>query len=139
MIALGPVLGGWLAGQGLWRVVFFLNIPLAVITLFALTQVSESKDETAPERLDLTGSLLATLGLAGITYGFIQAPGFGFGDWRIMVSTTLYPAILCWLSALLAAILVEGKAHPHLQEKLHRLKFLFHDHSCPTRDHHGDR
>lgn len=86
MIALGPVLGGWLASQDLWRIVFFINIPLAVVTLFALTKVPESKDESAPQELDITGSLLATLGLAGITYGFIQAPEFGFGDWRILAS-----------------------------------------------------
>lgn len=89
MVAFGPVLGGWLASQGLWRVVFYLNIPLALIAVFALTQVPESKDETAPEQLDITGSLLATFGLAGITFAFIQASDFGFSDWRIITALVL--------------------------------------------------
>lgn len=86
MIAFGPVIGGWLADQGLWRAVFFLNVPLALVALVALTKVPESKDVTAPPGLDIIGSVVVTLGLAGLTYGFIQAPEQGFDDGVIVVS-----------------------------------------------------
>ncbi len=86
MIALGPVLGGWLAGQGQWRMVFFLNIPLAIIAIYALSFIPETKDENAPSQLDWAGALLATLGLAGITFGFIQAPEWGFTHWLILTT-----------------------------------------------------
>ena len=49
----------------------------------------------------------------------------------------LVSAVLCWLSAILAAVLVEGKEHPQMQEKLRDLKLLFHDQGCPPIDHHG--
>src|SRR5664279_4496704 len=41
----GPILGGWLAGHGLWRAVFFINLPLAAIALYTLiTRVPESRN-----------------------------------------------------------------------------------------------
>lgn len=102
MIALGPVLGGWLAGEGLWRVVFFLNIPLAIITLYALQKVPESRDETAPKELDWTGAALTTLGLGGLTYGFIQAPELGFDHWQIIGALSggvLFLLLFVWVEA----------------------------------------
>ena len=57
----GPILGGWLAGHGLWRLVFFINVPLALISLYTLvTRVPESRDANAPKQLDWLGALLAT-------------------------------------------------------------------------------
>ena len=34
MTALGPVLGGWLVQHGSWRWAFFLNLPIAVVTIW---------------------------------------------------------------------------------------------------------
>lgn len=74
---LGPVLGGALASAGLWRVVFFINLPLAAGSLAILQRhVPESRDETAG-RLDLAGMLLVTLALGSLTYGAIEAPEQG--------------------------------------------------------------
>ncbi len=82
----GPILGGWLAGLGLWRVIFFINVPLSVFVFVTMiTQVPESQNPNA-EKLDLTGALLVTLGLAGITFGFIESPKNGFGNLKIMSS-----------------------------------------------------
>ena len=55
----GPILGGWLAGHGLWRAVFFINVPLALIALFTLiTRVPESRDEHMPAAARLAGAAL---------------------------------------------------------------------------------
>jgi EmrB/QacA subfamily drug resistance transporter len=111
---LGPIIGGWLAGQGLWRAVFLINVPLAVIALYALaTHVPETRDEHAPKKLDYPGALLATLGLAGLTYGFIEAPNLGWGDPRILAG--LVGGVL----ALIAFVLVESRSdHPMVPLKL---------------------
>ena len=82
----GPALGGWFAGMGLWRLIFFINIPLAIISLFLLVRyVPETREEGKP-KLDFLGSLLITLALAGLTYGFIEAPEKGFSN-PLIVST----------------------------------------------------
>lgn len=82
---IGPAIGGVLAGLDLWRAVFFINIPFALISLYFLRRISESK-EIASKSIDVTGAILATLALSGLTYGFIEAPEKGFFDIEIMVA-----------------------------------------------------
>ena len=53
------------------------------ITIFILIlKVPESRDDSA-KHLDLTGALFATLGLGGITYGFLEASESSFSNLRI--------------------------------------------------------
>ena len=83
----GPVLGGWLIQVASWRWVFWINIPIAIVTLaITLWWVPESRDEKA-RRLDLPGAALATLGLGGLVFGLLEAPRLGF----------VHPAILTGL------------------------------------------
>ncbi len=74
--AAGPVLGGYLAQTISWRAVFFINLPLAIVTvLIALLCVPESRDDGAPRTIDLPGIALATLGLFALTFGLIREEG----------------------------------------------------------------
>src|ERR671916_1253662 len=66
--AIGPFLGGWLV-EWSWRAVFLINLPLAVlVVVVALRHVPESRDPEAAPGLDISGTALAALGLAGLTY-----------------------------------------------------------------------
>ena len=86
---IGPLLGGWLAEIGLWRYIFFINIPFSVFVLWAIYyRVAESKN-TEANKLDFVGAFFATLGLAGITYGFIESANIGFGDIIIVFSLSI--------------------------------------------------
>jgi EmrB/QacA subfamily drug resistance transporter len=79
--ALAPALGGWLIDVLSWHAAFLINLPLAGISLaIALRHVPESRPER--RRLDVTGMLLAIVGLGALTYGLIGAGGWGFGDLR---------------------------------------------------------
>jgi EmrB/QacA subfamily drug resistance transporter len=101
----GPVLGGFLAGRGLWRGVFFLNLPLALLALVTLRlRVPESRDETLSRRLDYPGALLATLGLAGLTYSLTEAPSRGWNNPLILAM------LLAGVAALAAFVIVERRA-----------------------------
>ena len=66
--AIGPFLGGWLVEWN-WRAVFLINLPLAVlVVVVALRHVPESRDTESVPGLDISGTALAVLGLAGLTY-----------------------------------------------------------------------
>jgi len=76
--AAGPVLGGWLIQHASWRWIFFINVPLAaaVITI-SLRRIPESRNTTAGQ-VDWLGALLATVGLGGMVYGFIESTSLGW-------------------------------------------------------------
>ena len=68
--ALGPVLGGLLTSSVSWRSIFFLNLPVGVLILLALTRTPASPRRPAP--LDLPGQVSAVLGLGALTFGVIE-------------------------------------------------------------------
>lgn len=73
MTACGPLLGGWIVQHGSWRLVFFLNIPIALATLWiTLAKTSPMPGSADNKPLDLTGSFLATAGLSAITYSLLE-------------------------------------------------------------------
>jgi EmrB/QacA subfamily drug resistance transporter len=117
---IGPVVGGLLAHAGLWRGVFLVNLPLAVIACIALLwKVPPLTHARAEGRLDFVGALLVALGLAGINVGLIALPERGLGN--PMVATALGGGLL----SLLAFIFHERKTrHPLLPPGLFRSRTL---------------
>ena len=81
MTALGPVVGGWIVENASWRWVFYINIPLAIVTLIILLwQVPESRNEKSRGLLDWKGAILATLGLGGLVFGLIESSNLGIAN-----------------------------------------------------------
>jgi EmrB/QacA subfamily drug resistance transporter len=107
--AIGPFLGGWLVESATWRLVFLVNVPLAVVVvLVAVRHVPESSDPQAPERLDLPGAVLCAAGLAGLTYALIAWPEQG-------LAPGVLSAFVAGVLALAAFVLVERRSpHPML-------------------------
>ena len=92
--AVGPLVGGFLI-QFSWRWIFFLNLPLAAITLLLLFQhVPESRDEGAEGPPDTLGALLATVGLGALVFGLITAGADGFGQAQVILPLVIGIAAL---------------------------------------------
>jgi EmrB/QacA subfamily drug resistance transporter len=86
--AVGPFLGGWLIGASSsgWRLVFFINLPLAAVVLVvAARRVPETKSPGPVPRLDVKGAVCISGALAGITYGLIQASSSGWASAPVLV------------------------------------------------------
>ncbi|MEV0641930.1 MDR family MFS transporter [Streptomyces sp. NPDC050619] len=69
---LGPVIGGLIVGHLSWRWIFYVNLPLCLVAL-ALAWRGIPKDAPkARHRLDVTGLLLLSPGLAALVYGLTE-------------------------------------------------------------------
>jgi EmrB/QacA subfamily drug resistance transporter len=71
---IGPFLGGALVDLASWRLVFLVNVPVAVVVVAAgIRHVPESRDPRHHGRFDVIGAALGALALGGVTYALITA------------------------------------------------------------------
>ena len=78
-LALGPLLGGLISDHLSWGWIFFINVPVGIATLaLGLWAISESRESSAPRRLDLPAVVLSSLALFGLTYSLIEGHDRGW-------------------------------------------------------------
>jgi EmrB/QacA subfamily drug resistance transporter len=78
-LALGPLLGGLISDHLSWGWIFFINVPVGIATLaLGLWAISESRESSAPRRLDLPGVVLSSVALFGLTYSLIEGHDRGW-------------------------------------------------------------
>ncbi len=113
--AIGPVLGGLFIdiGHWGWRLIFVINVPLAAVVIYLSRRfVPESRDLGVSGRIDVLGTALAGLGLAGLVYGLTEGPADGW-------TATAWSATVVGVALLTAFVLVQRRiAHPLVPPKL---------------------
>jgi len=93
--AAGPFVGGWIVDVASWRLVFLINLPLAVaVVVITARHVPESLDPEASRSLDLLGAALGALGLGALTYGLISWQERGFSSPLVLAALALGVAAL---------------------------------------------
>jgi EmrB/QacA subfamily drug resistance transporter len=93
--AVGPFLGGWLISAVSWRLVFFINLPVAVaVVAISARHVPESRAPGPRQPLDVAGAASISLALAGITYGLIAASASGWTSPPVLASLLAGVALL---------------------------------------------
>jgi EmrB/QacA subfamily drug resistance transporter len=96
----GPILGGWLLTRFWWGSVFLINVPVSAIAVAAVAALlPESRSPRRPG-VDAVGIVLSSAGLAGLTYGLIDAGQHGWASPRalsvIMAGAVLLAAFVAW-------------------------------------------
>src|SRR5438105_10913214 len=78
---IGPTLGGWLIDASSWRVIFLINVPIALATLVLVLRLGGMKQPRRTDlRVDLPGAVLGVAGLGLLVAGFIEQPHRGWSD-----------------------------------------------------------
>lgn len=90
MVAIGPVLGGWLTTVDwvldfgsvvvdTWRWAFAINLPLGILVIIGLLIfVNESKQEQREGGLDIVGALLSVVMFGTLVFGLIEGRVYGW-------------------------------------------------------------
>ena len=95
MAAIGPVIGGWLIDLGSWRAIFLLNLPLACGAILLAWRVVPPDRRSGAYPLDAMGGILATVGLAALTWALTV--GSGRSGWTPTALTAAAAAVLVLL------------------------------------------
>jgi EmrB/QacA subfamily drug resistance transporter len=77
--ALGPVVGGLLVTAS-WRWVFLINVPIGITALVVGWRRLPHLPGHATERPDALGVVLATAGIATLTFGLVKGSDWGWGS-----------------------------------------------------------
>lgn len=78
-LALGPALGGIIVSFLHWSWIFYINIPIAILSyILVRTFAAESKNEDHPPHLDVKGIILFILSFGTFIFVVIQAPDWGW-------------------------------------------------------------
>ncbi|GGM86657.1 MFS transporter [Terrabacter tumescens] len=81
MVAVGPLLGGWLTTSFSWRWAFGINLPIGLLIVAGvLLFVDESRSPRAG-RIDVVGALLSAVTFATLAFGLIE--GRTYGWWAV--------------------------------------------------------
>lgn len=95
-LSLGPLLGGFLTQHLGWRSIFLANVLLGLITLtFVFLKLEGEWAEAKGEKFDLFGSLIYSISLASIMYGFSLVPAAS-GLWLVAAGVFIFLLFIWW-------------------------------------------
>jgi EmrB/QacA subfamily drug resistance transporter len=118
--AVGLIMGGALTQLASWEWIFFVNVPVGVLTLLAtLRFVPESRAHLEHRTFDLAGAVTVTAGLVVLVYAIVKAQSFGWGSARTV------GLIAAALALLAAFVVIERRSKaPLIRLSIFRVKTL---------------
>ena len=117
--AVGVLLGGVLTEID-WRLVLFVNVPVAAVAILAAPRVLPvGKDPTEVKGFDLPGAVSVTAGLGLLIYAMVKASQEGWGTTGTIVRLAI------GVTLLIAFVVIELRTeHPLLPFSIFRLRTL---------------
>jgi EmrB/QacA subfamily drug resistance transporter len=85
----GPTVGGVLVTWLGWRWIFFVNIPVGVVTMLLAVAIIPEVRSGRRQPLDIPGVLIASASLVAITFGLVEGQSYNWGTVWSFVSIPL--------------------------------------------------
>ena len=76
--ALGPILGGWLVDLGIWRAIFFINIPIGILGVILGSRFLVDHQVDRKPAFDPLGLITAVIGFGAVLYAASIASDIGW-------------------------------------------------------------
>jgi len=129
MVAIGPVIGGWLATAFTdgWRLAFNVNLPIGIIiVLGVLLAVPESRGDNKHDGIDIVGAALSVVMFFSLVFGLIEGRTYGWwnvnkqfelGDFKWATSGISIIPVALAVSILATVLFVAWEKHRAMQSK----------------------
>lgn len=101
----GPAVGGLLVQYVSWHYVFWINIPLGILSLIALGMFLHEKVEKKKHEIDYIGALLLTVSISTLMFLLVEGGGrWPWGSWQVL------SLIILFIVTITAFVYHEGRA-----------------------------
>ncbi|MFF7840635.1 MFS transporter [Streptomyces ossamyceticus] len=115
--AAGGLVGGLLTDYLSWRWVLLVNVPIGALLLVGAALCLNVRRDGVARRLDVSGSVLATVGVASLAYGIAESASYGWTSGR-----SLLPIVVGLVVLALFGVVESRIAEPLIPLRLFRIR-----------------
>ncbi len=83
-LAIGPLVGGAITEHINWSWVFYINVPIGILGIFAARIFIDESKDTTEQRLDIPGLFTSAVALFALTFALIESNDRGWGDLLVL-------------------------------------------------------
>jgi EmrB/QacA subfamily drug resistance transporter len=102
-VSLGPTIGGIITSHLTWRWIFYVNVPIGVVTLVVAWFILTETLRRSNSRFDPAGAALLAVGLTGLILALSFGQEWGWASWRVI------GALIVGIGFLAGALILEQR------------------------------